>query len=160
LYSTAAPVLPPAVVVGAEVVGVVGASVTGSVVAGSVVATVVFASVVGTAVVLEDSVAAVEVGELVTASVVADPSLSSPLHAANASSSTAQRGTIDRRARITGECLLAAGQILRSATSVTRWSSPLRMISEALVRVGSMFSRRFLPLISFQMKRAVSIASG
>ena len=47
----------------------------------------------------------------------------------------------------------------RRETSVTRWSGPLRSSRAARDLVGSMFSRRFLPLISCQMNLATSTAS-
>ena len=63
---------------------------------------------------------------------------------------------IDRRAvRRTAVIIACRAQILRRRTSVTVWSAALHMISEARSRVGSMFSARFLPLISRQMVCAV-----
>ncbi len=72
----------------------------------------VVASVVGAAVVLAGSVVAVEVVEATVSDVASSPPL---WQAAAVSVSAAQSRTIDRWARNTGECLLAAAQILRNA---------------------------------------------
>ena len=53
-----------------------------------------------------------------------------------------------------GEC-----QRRRSCTWSTRWWAVLCTTSDARSRVGAMFSRRFRPLMSRQMRRAVSTAS-
>ena len=50
-------------------------------------------------------------------------------------------------------------QSLRSATSSTRWSAPLRRMRSARGRVGRMFSRRFFRLMLFHRPSAIARAA-
>jgi hypothetical protein len=94
--------------------------------------------------------------------VVLPPAVPVSLPHAAATTPSAIRVATTRRRERGHPCItrnIGRGYSRRSCTSVTRWSAPLRKISEARPFVGAMFSRRLSPLISLQMNLAVATAS-